>query len=510
MVVNLSTPAGMVWALLPEIVLSLWGIVAMLATGWRHKGEEDQRFVGQLALTGLVAAMIALIWLWSKDVQITGGPGMVAADSFRYAASFIFLMAAILTVVLSMGYVGREKILTPEYYVLLVFATVGTMVMSAASDLLLLFLGIEVMSISVYALVGINRRSVFSAEAALKYFLMGAFASAFVVYGITLIYGATGTTNFAEIDLRTAALALQGNGLLVAGIGLLLIGFAFKVAAVPFHMWAPDAYDGAPTPITAFMAAAVKAAGFAALIRLTIFALGDSIDAWQPAVWWLAVVTMIAGNLMALSQRRVKRMLAYSSVGHAGYLLVAVISGTETGAAAFLFYAFMYTLVTLGAFGAVSVIGRNGERELLISDLAGLASSRPWLSFAITIFMLSLLGFPGTAGFIGKWYILSSAIEAGQWTAGILLVVASVISAGYYLPVIMEIYMKPPVSEDAHESSIAPTLTRGVLALAAGLLLLFGVFPGGAMNFARESSDSLKPAIEVAVSPTETVQPSAD
>jgi len=344
---------------------------------------------------------------------------MVAADSFRYAASFIFLMAAILTVVLSMGYVGREKILTPEYYVLLVFATVGTMVMSAASDLLLLFLGIEVMSISVYALVGINRRSVFSAEAALKYFLMGAFASAFVVYGITLIYGATGTTNFAEIDLRTAALALQGNGLLVAGIGLLLIGFAFKVAAVPFHMWAPDAYDGAPTPITAFMAAAVKAAGFAALIRLTIFALGDSIDAWQPAVWWLAVVTMIAGNLMALSQRRVKRMLAYSSVGHAGYLLVAVISGTETGAAAFLFYAFMYTLVTLGAFGAVSVIGRNGERELLISDLAGLASSRPWLSFAITIFMLSLLGFPGTAGFIGKWYILSSAIEAGQWTAGI-------------------------------------------------------------------------------------------
>ena len=496
MVVDLTTPAGWSWALLPEIVLTGWALVLMLVAGWRHSGAEDQRFAGQLALVGLVSALFAVLWLWAKNARPDGIANMVALDGFRYASSSIFLLGAILTVMLSLGYVGRERILTPEYYLLILFATIGMMVMAAAADLIVLFLGLEIMSVSVYVLTGINRRSVFGAEAALKYFLLGAFASGFVIYGIALIYGATGTTNLTVIDGRTAALELQSNGMLLAGVGLLLVGFGFKVAAVPFHMWTPDVYDGAPTPITAFMAAAVKAAGFAALLRITVHALGDSIAAWQEVVRWLAIITMLGGNLMALAQRHVKRMLAYSSIGHAGYLLTAVVSGTETGAAAFLFYAFAYTLVTLGAFGVLAVVGRNGERDLLIDDLAGLAAKQPWLAFGMAVFMLSLLGFPGTAGFIGKWYVLSSAIEAGQWTLGILLVVASVVSAGFYLPVVMEMYMQPPATDDAHRGAVALGATRWVIGATASLLLLFGFFPGSLLSLSEASTEDLKPSVE--------------
>ncbi len=315
MVVNLSTNAGLFWAMLPEIVLAVWALVLMLVAGWRHHGEEDQRLAGHLALAALVSSLLALWWLWAKDARPDGIAQMVTLDGFRYASSTIFLLGAIMAVMLSLGYVGRERILTPEYYLLILFATIGMMVMSAAADLIVLFIGLEIMSVCVYVLAGINRRSVFGAEAALKYFLLGAFASGFVVYGIALIYGATGTTNLTVIDIRTTSLALQSNGMLMVGIALLVIGFAFKVAAVPFHMWTPDVYDGAPTPVTAFMAAAVKAAAFAALMRIMVHALGDSIAAWQNAVWWLAVITMLGGNFMALAQRQTSaRSSAYVMV----------------------------------------------------------------------------------------------------------------------------------------------------------------------------------------------------
>ncbi len=288
--------------------------------------------------------------------------------------------------------------------------------------------------------------------------------------------------------------------MLLSGVALLLVGFAFKVAAVPFHMWTPDVYDGAPTPITAFMAAAVKAAGFAALVRILVHALGDAAVVWQGVLWWLAILTMLGGNLMALAQRSIKRMLAYSSIGHAGYILTAVVAGTETGAGAFLFYIFAYTLMTVGAFGVVSVLGRNGERDLLIEDFAGLASRRPWLAFTTAVFMLSLLGFPGTAGFIGKWFVLSSAIEAGQWTLSIGLVIASVISAGYYLPVIMEMYMRPARSGPAPDDSVIPAVTRWVIGATASLLLLFGFWPNAVLDAARAASADLRPPIEFTLS----------
>jgi NADH-quinone oxidoreductase subunit N len=492
--IDLSSPGGLVIALLPEIVLTCWALVILLAAAWRHRDEADQQLAGNLSLLGLVSTLLVVLWLWGRGAHADGIATMIALDGFRYASASIFILGAIFAVMLSLGYLGREQIWVPEFYVLLLLATVGMLVMGGGTDLIVIFVGLELMSISVYVLAGINRRSVFSAEAALKYFLLGAFASGFFLYGVALIYGATGTTNLTHVHLRIVELGLQSNTMLLIGTGLLLVGFGFKVAAVPFHMWAPDVYDGAPTPVTSYMATAVKAAAFAALIRILMHALGDSDIAWKSIVWWLAVITMFGGNLIALAQTQLKRMLAYSSIGHAGYLLVAVSSGGEMGAAAFLFYITAYTLMTVGAFAVLAAAGRDGERDVRIDDLSGLASQRPWLAFAMTVFMLSLLGFPGTAGFIGKWYILSSIVQSDQLLLAVILVLASVVSAGFYLPVVMVMYMKPATSEDAHRNVHLVGPARMVVTFVTVLLLLFGVWPNRAMDLARDGADGLQPA----------------
>src|SRR5439155_1516983 len=339
---------------------------------------------------------------------------------------------------------------------------------------------------------GIDRRRARSAEAALKYFLLGAFASGFLLYGIALVYGATGTTNLGLIGGQVSLMG-QPSVMLLAGLALLIVGFAFKIAAVPFHMWAPDVYDGSPTPVTAFMATGVKAAAFAALFRVLNQAFAP-VAAWHDILWWLAAVTMIGGNLFALGQRSLKRMLAYSSVAHAGYLLVAVSAGGATGSSAFLVYVIAYTLMSLGAFAVLTAKGRGGESDVLIDDLSGLAARRPWLAFALAICMLSLLGFPGTAGFIGKWYILIAATSAGQNTLAAILVLTSVVSAGYYLPVIMAMYMKPEPDESAHVDVRLDRWGRAaVLAVVAGLLL-FGVWPNRLFDLARSAGQSVQPA----------------
>jgi NADH-quinone oxidoreductase subunit N len=259
-------------------------------------------------------------------------------------------------------------------------------------------------------------------------------------------------------------------------------------------MWAPDVYDGAPTPVTAFMAAAVKAAGFAALVRVALVAFPDAIAAWQTTVWWLAALTMGVGNLVALAQRRLKRMLAYSSIAHAGYLLVAVAAATPDGGAAFVFYALAYTAMTMGAFAILATVGRDGESDVLVDDLDGLAARRPWVAFAMTVFMLSLLGFPGTAGFIGKWLILTSVIDAGQASLAVVLVLASVVSAGYYLPVVMAMYMKPATDDAVADRTLLFGGARAVVATAVVVLLLLGVWPNRVLDVARSSGRDLAPA----------------
>jgi NADH-quinone oxidoreductase subunit N len=494
MAIDLSRPGGIVLGLLPELVLTAWALVLLLAVAWRHRDDQDQQLAGQLALLALVSTLLVVLWMWTRGAHPDGPVLMIALDGFRFATAVVFLLGAVMAVMLSLSYLGREGVRVPEYYVLVLLATVGMLFMGGAADLIVLFLGLELMSVAIYALAGIDRRSAFAAEAAVKYFLLGAFASGFFLYGIALIYGATGSTNLPQIHQQVLALGLQSNVMLLAGLGLLLIGFGFKVAAVPFHMWAPDVYDGAPTPVTAYMAAAVKAAAFAALIRVLFQALGATAAVWQQAVWWLAVMTMVIGNIVALAQTQLKRMLAYSSVAHAGYLLVAIASGTDLGAAAFLFYILAYTLMTVGAFAILAAAGRQGERDVRIDDLSGLASRRPWLAFAMAVFMLSLLGFPGTAGFIGKWYILSSVIQADQATLAIVLVLTSVVSAGYYLPVVMAMYMKPPASAESHAGTTLVGASRWVVGASAALLLLFGVWPNRVLDVAQSGVEGLRPA----------------
>ncbi|OGU04703.1 MAG: hypothetical protein A2W29_09875, partial [Gemmatimonadetes bacterium RBG_16_66_8] len=341
MPIDLTTAAGVALALAPELTLTVWCLLVMLVVAWRHEGEQDQRLAGWLSLVGLAATALAVAWLWARGARPAGLAGAMALDGFRYVSSLIFLLGAAMTVLLSLGYLGRERIRATEYYLLLLLATLGMLFMGGGADLIVIFLGLELMSVPVYVLAGVNRRSVVGAEAALKYFLLGAFASGFLLYGIALVYGATGTTNLALIGAQASGFGLDANPMALIGLALLLVGFGFKVAAVPFHMWTPDVYDGAPTPVTGFMAAAVKAAGFAALVRVLFQAFG-AVPAWHEALWWLAAITMIAGNLMALAQRQFKRLLAYSSIAHAGYLLAAVTSGNVAGASAFLFYAIAY------------------------------------------------------------------------------------------------------------------------------------------------------------------------
>ncbi len=494
-----SVYGDLLLSLLPEVVLTGWALVLLLFVAWRHRTVQDLRIAGWLTIVALASTAVATWWLWWNRATVAGLAAMIAADDFRWVATWVFLGAAGLTVLLSFSYLEREQLLAPEYYALLVFATLGMMVMAAGADLMVIFLGLELMSVAVYVLAGFDRRRARSAEAALKYFLLGAFASGFLLYGIALIYGATGTTN---IGLIGAQVSLMGppRVMLLAGLALLIVGFGFKIAAVPFHMWAPDVYDGAPTPVTAFMATGVKAAAFSALFRVMIQAFG-TVPAWHDIVWWLAVLTMVGGNLFALAQRSLKRMLAYSSVAHAGYLLVAVAAGTPAGTSAFLVYVIAYTLMSLGAFAVLSAKGRGGESDVTIDDLAGLAGRRPWLAFALAVCMLSLLGFPGTAGFIGKWYILIAATSAGQNVLAAILVLTSVVSAGYYLPVIMAMYMKPEPIAAAHVDVVLDRWGRAAVAVVVAGLLLFGVWPNHLFDLARSAGESVQPAVTTTANP---------
>lgn len=489
MQLDLSTPHGVVLGLLPEILVSGWALIVLLVASWRHGSPDDSRLAGWLSFVGIALGSAGLAWLWINNASPLGLAQMMALDPYRYAAVAIVLASAGATILLSLGYLEREDLLAPEYYPLILLSTAGMMFLAGAEDLIVLFLGLEVMSVGVYVLAGYNRGNASSAEAALKYFLIGAFASGFLLYGIALVYGATGTTNLSLIGAQLAGGELSLMAAL--GLGLLLIGFGFKVAAVPFHMWAPDVYDGAPTPVTALMATGVKAAAFAALVRVLVEGFPTADSLWQPVIAGLAIASMVIGNLVALAQRTLKRMLAYSSIAHAGYLLAAVWPGTRLGSGAVLLYLAAYGLTTLASFGFLAALGRGGERDVTYDDIAGLAGGRPWVAAGLSICMLSLLGFPGTFGFIGKWYILSAVIAEGQVILPVVLVLTSVISAGYYLPVIMAMYMKAAPSEQSYRGAPLSPAAAGAIAVSVVAVLLFGFWPGGALDAAVRSAGTL-------------------
>jgi NADH-quinone oxidoreductase subunit N len=491
MPVDLSSPAHYVLVLLPEVVLSVWAMFMLLLDVFQKgsRSEPSSPAMPWLALAGLGLAAVANGWI--TGLYETGPAGVIAVDSFRVFTNFVFLLAAALFVLISTRYLDEQNLRLGELYVLVLFATVGMMVFGGARDLIVMFIGLELMSLPIYVLTGLNRRDRRSAEGALKYFLLGAFSSAFFLYGIALAYGGAGTTNLEQIALAIGVDGIGASPLLVVATALLAVGFGFKVAAVPFHMWTPDAYEGAPAPVTAFMAAGVKAAAFAGFLRVFLTAFPGLYGTWDAIAIWLAVLTMISANLVALVQGNIKRMLAYSSIAHAGYLLVALAAASIIGAASFLFYAVAYTLMTMGAFAVVMSVGLRDEVRLDLDAYSGLGWRRPFLAIVMTVFLLSLAGFPFTAGFMGKVFIVRAAVERGLVMLAVVLVLASLVSYYYYLRVAWYMWFREP--EDGRTSNpaaLAPAMIVALVITAGGTVLL-GVAPNMMFELAERSAAGL-------------------
>ena len=490
MELDFSRQAHFIVALAPEIILSVWGIVILLVgvSPRRSDGPGASADLGWISVLGILVAVVANGWLYG--VTEVGTHSMIALDRFALFSNWIILAGAGLGVLISQSYVQRQGLQAAEFYALLIYSTVGLMVMAAARDLIVIFLGLEIMSVSVYVLAAINRRDRISAEAGLKYFLLGAFSTGFFLYGIALVYGAAGSTHISAIAEPIASGTAHG-ALLAFGIALLAVGFSFKVSMVPFHMWTPDVYEGAPTPVTAFMSVAVKAGAFLAFFRVFSVAFPNAYESWWAILWWLAVLTMVVANLIATVQVSVKRMLAYSGIAHAGYLMVAIVAANETAAAGLLFYLLIYTLMNIGAFGIVILVSDQGEDRLEIQEYAGFGWRHPSLGVLFTVFLLSLAGFPGTGGFIGKVFLLQGAMEANLVYLSVVLVLTTVASYWYYLRVAWFMWMRDESPDTAGRPIHVPVAMRVALIGGVILIVYLGVFPGATMDLARSSVSGL-------------------
>jgi NADH-quinone oxidoreductase subunit N len=403
--------------------------------------------------------------------------------------SSIFLVVGFVTVLLSIRYAAEEGLELGEYYALLLFALLGAMLMASGGDLLIIFLGLEIMSLAQYILAGMRHNVLKSSESAMKYFLLGAFATGFLLYGIALLYGATGTTNLAGIVTAVREGGLTDHPLVTIGMGLLVVGFGFKIAAVPFHMWTPDVYEGAPTPVTAFMSTGVKAAAFAALARVFVMALGDLQGSWAPIFWWMAVLSMTVGNLAAIAQQNIKRMLAYSSIAHAGYLLIALVAAGPAGLTGLLYYLLAYAFMNLGAFAVVVALEQREDRYLLLDDYSGLGFRYPLLGVAMALFMFSLSGLPPTAGFMAKFYVFSAAVEQGYIVLTVIGVLNSLVSIYYYLNPIVLMYMEESKA-DVPGMHLSPFLLTGLVLTMLGTIQL-GLFPARLLGLAQAAAQGL-------------------
>lgn len=470
--------------LLPAAEVALTALVVLCFDLFLEE-EEKGWFLAWITIIGLAIAGGMAIFLWGSNEGAFGDTFWL--DNFSLFFTELFLIVALLTVLFSVHYLKETTIHVGEYYALILFSTFGMMIMAATSDLILFFLGLETMSIAVYILTAMWRERAKASEGAMKYFIIGSFAAGFLLYGIALIYGATGTTNLAHLSASATPLS---RPLFVVGVFLLLIGLAFKVAAVPFHFWVPDVYEAAPTPITAFMAVSVKAAAFAGWGRIFLAQLGPMGDEWQFPLWTLAVLTMTIGNLLAIAQSSVKRMLAYSSIAHAGYLLIGVTAGSDAGGQALLFYLLAYAPMTLGAFGVVMALKEGEKDNEGYGDFAGLGFKRPFLGLAMAIFMFSLAGFPPLGGFTGKFYIFRSAVVAGYTDLAVIGALNSVLSVIYYLRVIVMMYMEKG-GVDPKPFSHAPYLYIAIALAMAGTIYL-GILPAATLDITRSSFLSLR------------------
>ena len=469
-------------ATIPILIVVLSAIAAMLAEAIRHPGER--MYIAGFGLIGLVGALVASCFLWDTDAVSFG---VVRADNFALFVNIILCIIGILTMIFSNDVVEREELPAGEYYALTLFGISGMMLMAAAVDLLVIFLALEVLSLAVYVLTGLRRASAQGAEAAFKYFLLGAFSSAFFLYGIAFAFAITGSTRLDAVATAMASGPTQTLALLA--VGLLAIGFCFKVSAVPFHMWTPDAYEGAPTVVTAFMSTAVKAAAFAAFARVFLSTLEPLQGHWVPILSAIALATMIGGSVLGVLQSNIKRMLAYSSIAHAGYLLLGIVAANTAGKAAILFYLLAYAVANLGALGIVALLGTADHPHDQLRDFAGLWKSRPGLAGLMTIFLLSLGGFPPMAGFIAKWYIFSAAVQEGHYWLAIVGVLTSVVSVFFYLRIVVMMYMTEEAGAPARPRISIPSMAALAFAMLATFYL--GVLPTKVLEYALQSIQTI-------------------
>jgi NADH-quinone oxidoreductase subunit N len=500
------------WALIaPEVIVCTAAVIVMMVDAFARPG---QRWItGGLSLAGLVAAAGATIWLWTTgEGNAEAFNRMIVLDEMRLSFTLIFLFVSFLTLLIATVWVNDENLPAGEFHSLLLFATVGMMLMASGGDLVIIFLGLEILSIATYVLAGFRRSDIRSNESSLKYFILGSFSSAFLLYGIALIYGATaipaiegtnsiavaGTTNIAEIATRLNA--AQNSSLLFAGAALMLVGFGFKIAVAPFHVWTPDVYEGAPTPVTAFMAAGPKAAGFASLLRVFVFGfpfivatsstgVGARVHAaWIAILIVMAILTMTLGNVVAIAQNNVKRLLAYSSIAHAGYALVGVVAAgsasdpvqRNTAITGVTFYLLTYAVMNIGAFTVVQLIARSGDRRTSVEDYSGIGFESPVLAFSLALFLLSLLGMPLTAGFMGKIVVFGSAIDQHYYPLVVIAVLNTAVSAYYYLRLIIVMFFRERTT--AWTSPRVPAGVAVALVITVLGVLYLGIFPGRVLN----------------------------
>ena len=469
--------------ILPETIVAGMGMVVVLielfGTG------RDTRNLAYLSLLTLIVAGYAETLLLGRNLE--GFFGSMVADDYSVAFEMIFLLVAGLTILISMRYLENQRLRHGEYYSLLLFATSGMMFMASGMDLLLIFIGLEILSISSYILCGMNQADARSNESALKYFLLGAFSTGFLLYGIAMLYGATGTIELRGISIALGNAETFANPYIWIGLGFLLVGFGFKIALVPFHMWTPDVYEGAPTAITAFLSTGPKAAGFAALIRILFECLGATQEQWSQVLWVLAAVSMTVGNVMALQQDNIKRMLAYSSIAHAGYILVAVVAGGPDGLAAVVFYTLAYTLMTFGAFAILILASSPVKERVTFADYAGFGFVSPLLGIAMFVFMLSLGGIPLTAGFAGKFQIFKTIIDQGFIWLAVIGLLNSVVSIYYYLRLVVMMYMQPATADSITERSPASVALYTAIGVTLLGVLYLGIFPSQGIELSLRS-----------------------
>jgi NADH-quinone oxidoreductase subunit N len=469
-------------AILPEILLTSGALLVLIADVLL--GRERQALMAWLTIAILGVTILSLLPLAGADLVVSRG--LLAIDGFAFFFKLVFLVTAILTVLMSSEYLDIEGARAGEYYFLLLSATLGMMFMASAVDLVTIFIGLETMAVAFYVLAGYLKPSRRSNEAAVKYFLLGAFSLGILLYGMSLLYGLTGSTQLTAI--AKALSSETPSLLLLLAITLIVAGVGFKIAAVPFHMWAPDVYEGAPTPITAFLSVGSKAASFAMLLRIFVDGLGFARPEWTPLFWLLAVATMVVGNLAALTQSNIKRMLAYSSIAHAGYVLIGVVAGTSRGVTAVLVYLMVYVFMQVGAFAVVALLRRRDAIGDELKDLAGLYGRSPLAAIAMLLFMLSLGGIPPTAGFMGKFWLFGAAIEAGYVWLALIGVLMSAVSLYYYVRVVVFMWIKQEAigSPVSLRPAMAATLVTAMVAT-----LFFGIYPTPLFDLAVASARTL-------------------